>query len=214
MTGKAPTTELTLVSKQFKHNSDLSTIGVDEAGRGPLVGSVVAAAVILPPDFHLYGLTDSKKLSEKKRDSLYQQITDQCDWSVAEASSIEIDQINILQATMLAMKRAIIDLQEEYSKYRGKTIFNVMVDGNHCPDIANCIAIVKGDLSEPTISAASIIAKVTRDRQMSEVDSQYPQYGFAQHKGYGTRKHILALSKYGPIQGIHRHTFSPIKEFS
>jgi len=214
LTGKAPTTELTLVSKQFKHNSDLSTIGVDEAGRGPLVGSVVAAAVILPPDFHLYGLTDSKKLSEKKRDSLYQQITDQCDWSVAEASSIEIDQINILQATMLAMKRAIVDLQEEYSKYRGKTIFNVMVDGNYCPDIANCIAIVKGDLSEPTISAASIIAKVTRDRQMRELDSQYPQYGFAQHKGYGTRKHILALSKYGPIQGIHRHTFSPIKEFS
>ena len=214
MTGKALTTELTLVSKQFKHNSDLSTIGVDEAGRGPLVGSVVAAAVILPPDFHLYGLTDSKKLSEKNRDSLYQQITDQCDWSVAEASSIEIDQINILQATMLAMKRAIIDLQEEYSKYRGKTIFNVMVDGNHCPDIANCIAIVKGDLSEPTISAASIIAKVTRDRQMRELDSQYPQYGFAQHKGYGTRKHLLALSKYGPIQGIHRHTFSPIKEFS
>ena len=214
MTGQAPTTELTLVSKQFKHNSDLRTIGVDEAGRGPLVGSVVAAAVILPPDFHLYGLTDSKKLSEKKRDSLYQQITEKCDWSVAEASSIEIDQINILQATMLAMKRAIIDLQEEYSKYRGKTIFNVMVDGNHCPDIANCIAVVKGDLIEPTISAASIIAKVTRDRQMRELDSQYPQYGFAQHKGYGTQKHLLALSKYGPIQGIHRHTFGPIKEFS
>ena len=113
MTGKAPTTELTLASKQFKHSSDLRTIGVDEAGRGPLVGSVVAAAVILPPDFHLYGLTDSKKLSEKKRDSLYQKITEKCDWSVAEASSIEIDQINILQATMLAMKRAIIDLQEE-----------------------------------------------------------------------------------------------------
>jgi len=214
LTGKAPTTELTLASKQFKHSSDLKTIGVDEAGRGPLVGSVVAAAVILPPDFHLYGLTDSKKLSEKKRDSLYQKITEKCDWSVAEASSIEIDQINILQATMLAMRRAIIDLQEEYSKYRGKTIFNVMVDGNHCPDIANCIAIVKGDLSEPTISAASIIAKVTRDRQMRELDSQYPQYGFAQHKGYGTRMLILALSKYGPIQGIHRHTFSPIKEFS
>ena len=214
MTGKAPTTELTLVSKQFKHSSDLRTIGVDEAGRGPLVGSVVAAAVILPPDFHLYGLTDSKKLSEKKRDSLYQQITDQCDWSVAEASSIEIDQINILQATMLAMKRAIIDLQGEYSKYTGKAIFNVMVDGNHCPDIANCIAIIKGDLSEPAISAASIIAKVIRDGQMRELDRQYPQYGFAQHKGYGTRKHLLALSKYGPIKGIHRHSFSPIKEFS
>ena len=214
MTGKAPTTEQTLASKQLNHSSDLRIVGVDEAGRGPLAGSVVAAAVILPPDFHLYGLTDSKKLSAKKRDSLYQQITEKCDWSVAEASSIEIDQINILQATMLAMKRAIIDLQEEYSKYRGKTIFNVMVDGNHCPDISNCKAIIQGDLSEPTISAASIIAKVTRDRQMRELNSQYPQYGFAQHKGYGTRKHFLALSKYGPIQGIHRHTFSPIKEFS
>ena len=137
MTGKAPTTELTLVSKQFKHSSDLRTIGVDEAGRGPLVGSVVAAAVILPLDFHLHGLTDSKKLSEKKRDSLYQQITDQCDWSVAEASSFEIDQINILQATMLAMKRAIIDLQEEYPKHKRQTIFNVMVDGNICPDVPN-----------------------------------------------------------------------------
>ena len=207
-------TGLTLASKQFKGTYDLRTIGVDEAGRGPLVGSVVAAAVILPPDFHLYGLTDSKKLSEKKRDSLYQQITDQCDWSVAEASSVEIDQINILQATMLAMKRAIIDLQEEYSKYGGKNIFNVMVDGNHCPDIANCMAIIKGDFSEPIISAASIIAKVTRDRQMRELDSQYPQYGFAQHKGYCTRSHLLALSKYGPIQGIHRHTFGPVKELS
>jgi len=189
-------------------------MGVDEAGRGPLVGSVVAAAVILPTDFHLYGLTDSKKLSEKKRNSLYQQITEQCDWAVAEASSIEIDQVNILQATMLAMKRAIIDLQTEYSKYRVKAIFNVIVDGNHCPDITNCIAIIKGDLSEPAISAASIIAKVTRDRQMRELDTQYPQYGFAQHKGYGTRKHLLALSKYGPIQGIHRHSFSPIKKLS
>ena len=214
LTGRVLITGLILVLKQFKDSSDLITIGVDEVGRGPLVGSVVAAAVILPPDFHLPGLTDSKKLSEKKRNSLYQQITDQCDWSVAEASSIEIDQINILQATMLAMKRAIIDLQEEYSKYRGKTIFNVMVDGNHCPGIPNCISIVKGDLSEPTISAASIIAKVTRDRQMRELDSQYPQYGFAQHKGYGTQKHLLALSKYGPIPGIHRHTFGPIKEFS
>ena len=207
-------TGLTLVLKQFNHRSDLRIIGVDEAGRGSLVGNVVAAAVILPTKFQLSGLTDSKKLSKKKRDIFYQQITELCDWSVGEASCIEIDQINILQATMLAMKRAIIDLQEEYSKYRGKTIFNVMVDGNHCPDIANCMAIVKGDLIEPTISAASIIAKVTRDRQMRELDSQYPEYGFAQHKGYGTRKHLLALSKYGPIQGIHRHTFGPIKEFS
>ena len=202
-----------MVLKQFKDSSDLITIGVDEAGRGSLVGSVIAAAVVLPTDFHISGLTDSKKLSEKKRESLYQQITEQCDWSVGEASSIEIDQINILQATMLAMKKAIIDLQEEYPKHKRKTIFNVMVDGNICPDVPNCIAIVKGDLSEPTISAASIIAKVTRDWQMRELDTQYPQYGFAQHKGYGTKKHLIALSKYGPIKGIHRHSFSPIKEF-
>ena len=209
-----PTTEVTLVSKQFKDNSDVRTIGVDEAGRGSLVGSFVAAAVVLPPDVHISGLTDSKKLSEKKRDLLYQQITEQCEWSVAEGSSIEIDQINILQATLLAMKRAVINLQESYSNCKTKTIFNVMVDGNHCPDIANCIAIIKGDLSESTISAASIIAKVTRDRQMRELDEQYPQYGFAKHKGYGTREHFIALSKYGPIKGVHRNSFSPIKEFS
>ena len=204
-------TGLTLVSKQFIHSSDLRIIGVDEAGRGSLVGNVVAAAVILPTKFQLSGLTDSKKLSVKKRDLFYQQITELCDWSVGEASSIEIDQMNILQATMLAMKRAIINLQEEYSEYRGKTIFNVMVDGNRCPDVPNCIAIIKGDLSEPAISAASVIAKVTRDRQMIELDVQYPQYGFAQHKGYGTRKHLIALSEYGSIRGIHRHSFSPIQ---
>ncbi len=204
-------TGLTLVLKRFNHNSDLRIIGVDEAGRGSLVGNVVAAAVILPTKFQLSGLTDSKKLSVKKRDLFYQQITELCDWSVGEASSIEIDQMNILQATMLAMKRAIINLQEEYSEYRGKTIFNVMVDGNRCPDVPNCIAIIKGDLSEPAISAASVIAKVTRDRQMIELDVQYPQYGFAQHKGYGTRKHLIALSEYGSIRGIHRHSFSPIQ---
>ena len=205
---------MTLVSKQFKDNLDLRAIGVDEAGRGSLVGSVVAAAVVLPFDFHIPDLTDSKKLSEKKRDSLYQQITKQCEWSVSEASSIEIDQFNILQATMLAMKRSIINLQEEYTSKKRQTIFNVIVDGNLCPDVPNCTAIVKGDLSEPTISAASIIAKVTRDSQMRELDKQYPQYGFAQHKGYGTRKHLIALSKYGPIKGIHRHSFGPIREFS
>ena len=211
MTGKTPTTELTLVSKQFKHSSDLRIIGVDEAGRGPLVGSVVAAAVILPPDFHLSGLTDSKKLSEKKRDSLYQQITNQCDWSVAEASSFEIDKINILEATMLAMQRAINKLQDELLRSGEESIFKVLVDGNRSPDVPNCLAIVRGDLIEPVISAASIIAKVVRDRQMKELDSKYPQYGFAQHKGYGTTEHLMALSKYGPIEGIHRYTFAPIK---
>ena len=214
MTGRALITELILAIKQLKDSSDLITIGVDEAGRGSLVGSVIAAAVVLPADFFISGLTDSKKLSEKKRELLYQRITEKCNWSVGEASSIEIDQINILQASMLAMKRAIIDLQEEYYKYRVKTIFSVIVDGNRCPDVRNCIAIVKGDVSEQVISAASIIAKVTRDCQMRKLDTQYPQYGFDQHKGYGTRQHLLALSKYGPISGVHRYSFSPIKEFS
>jgi len=200
-----------LVLKQFKHSYDLRTIGVDESGRGSLAGNVVAAAVILPTKFQLSGLTDSKKLNEKKRETLYSQITEQCYWSVAEASSIEIDKVNILQATMLAMKRAINKLQGELLRSGEESIFKVLVDGNRSPDVPNCLAIVKGDLIEPVISAASIIAKVVRDRQMKELDSKYPQYGFAQHKGYGTREHLIALSKYGPIEGIHRHTFAPIK---
>ena len=192
----------------------MTIIGVDEAGRGPLAGSVVAAAVAFPANFYLEGLTDSKKLTEKKREDLYAQIIEQCHWSVAEASSIEIDGINILQATMLAMKRAINSLHNEFSSSRQENIFRVLVDGNRCPDVPNCLAIVKGDLIEPVISAASIIAKVTRDRQMKELDLKYPEYGFARHKGYGTKEHLIALSKYGPIKGIHRYTFAPIKNFS
>jgi ribonuclease HII len=192
----------------------LTIIGVDEAGRGPLAGSVVAAAVAFPANFYLEGLTDSKKLTEKKREDLYAQITEQCHWSVAEASSIAIDGINILQATLLAMKRAINSLHNEFSSSRHENIFRVLVDGNQCPDVPNCLAIVKGDLIEPVISAASIIAKVTRDRQMNELDLKYPEYGFSRHKGYGTKEHLIALSKYGPIKGIHRYTFAPIKNFS
>ena len=192
----------------------MTIIGVDEAGRGPLAGSVVAAAVAFPANFYLEGLTDSKKLTEKKREDLYTQITEQCNWSVAKASSIKIDEINILQATLLAMKRAINSLHNEFSSSRHENIFRVLVDGNQCPDVPNCLAIVKGDLIEPVISAASIIAKVTRDRQMKELDLKYPEYGFSRHKGYGTKEHLIALSKYGPIKGIHRYTFAPIKDFS
>jgi len=192
----------------------LTIIGVDEAGRGPLVGSVVAAAVVFPANFYLEGLTDSKKLTEKKREDLYTQITEQCRWSVAEASSIEIDEINILQATLLSMKRVINNLQNEFPSSSHENIFRVLVDGNRCPDVPNCLAIIKGDLIEPVISAASIIAKVTRDRQMKELDLEYPDYGFARHKGYGTKEHLTALSKYGPITGMHRHTFAPIKNFT
>lgn len=178
-------------------------IGVDEAGRGPLVGSVVAGAVILPADFDLPELTDSKKLSEKKRETLYQLITEQCQWAVGESNPQEIDEINILQATMLAMKRAVENLNTKYDQ--------VLVDGNRCPDLDNCTAIVKGDLTEPVISAASIIAKVTRDRQMIELDAQYPEYGFAKHKGYGTKVHMGALIEFGAIKRQHRFSFAPIK---
>ena len=179
-------------------------VGVDEAGRGPLVGSVVAGAVILPNDFNLPELTDSKKLTEKKRDTLYDLITQQCQWAIGESSAEEIDEINILQATMLAMKRAVEGLDIKYDQ--------VLVDGNRCPDLYNCSAIIKGDLSEPAISAASIIAKVTRDRQMYELDKVYPQYGFAQHKGYGTKVHLQALEEYGVIKNQHRVSFSPVSK--
>jgi ribonuclease HII len=189
----------------------LKIIGVDEAGRGPLVGNVVAAAVIFPTNFYIEGLTDSKKLTEKKREDYYLKITQQCFWSVAEASSIEIDEVNILQATMLAMTRAINNLQQQLLSQNKDEIFRVLVDGNRCPDVDNCRAIVKGDLTEPVISAASVIAKVTRDRQMKELDLRFPEYGFKKHKGYGTKEHLLALSKYGPIVGHHRCTFAPIK---
>ena len=185
-------------------------IGVDEAGRGPLVGSVVAAAVAFPPGFKIDGLTDSKKLSEKKRDALYNQITSECYGSYAQSNSQVIDQINILEATMLAMKRAVDKIK--ITMGNNHQTFNVLVDGNKCPDIENCQAIIKGDLIEPAISAASIIAKVTRDRQMIDLDYAYPEYGFARHKGYGTKEHLEALSKYGPIEGQHRCSFAPVKK--
>lgn len=180
-------------------------VGVDEVGRGCLAGNVVASAVILPNDFDLPGLTDSKKLSEKKRKVLYALITNQCQWAAGEASAIEIDKINILQATMLAMSRAVERLNVKYDQ--------VLVDGNCCPDLDNCRTIIKGDLTEPVISAASIIAKVTRDRQMVELDKLYPMYGFAKHKGYGTKAHIEALIKFNAINE-HRYSFTPVKNLS
>jgi len=178
-------------------------VGIDEAGRGPLVGNVVAGAVILPDNFDLPGLTDSKKLSEKKRQVLYKEITTQCHWSIGQASPQEIDEINILQATMLAMERAIENLSAKYDR--------VLVDGNRCPDLENCSAIVKGDMKVPAISAASIIAKVTRDQQMIDLDKDYPQYGFIRHKGYGTLEHLSALEEFGIIKGQHRESFAPIR---
>lgn len=178
--------------------------GVDEVGRGPLIGEVVAAAVILDPERPIEGLTDSKKLSEKRREQLAELIRERAlSWSIGVATPDEIDQINILHASMLAMKRAVEGLSV--------TPDHVQVDGNRCPQI-NCSveAIIKGDAKVAEIGAASIIAKVYRDQQMLELDSQYPQYGFARHKGYPTAEHLRLLQQYGVLPQ-YRKSFGPVK---
>lgn len=178
--------------------------GVDEVGRGPLVGDVVTAAVILDPNRPIQGLTDSKKLSEKKLALLFDQINENAlAVSVGRASPTEIDELNILHATMLAMQRAVEGLSI-------KPGF-VFIDGNRCPALSMpSEAIVKGDLRVAEISAASIIAKVTRDREMVELDLRYPQYGFAKHKGYPTKAHFEALAAHGVIDE-YRQSFKPVK---
>lgn len=178
--------------------------GVDEVGRGPLVGAVVTAAVILDPEKPITGLADSKKLSEKKRLALYDEIVEKAlSWSLGRAEPEEIDQINILHATMLAMQRAVAGLHI--------TPDFVLIDGNRCPALAMpAQAVVKGDSLVREISAASIIAKVTRDREMESLDKMYPQYGFAKHKGYPTALHMEKLVQYGAISQ-HRRSFAPVR---
>lgn len=179
--------------------------GVDEAGRGPLVGAVVAAAVILDPARPIQGLRDSKKLSEKRRDQLYPEITEKalC-WAIASASASEIDQLNILQASLLAMKRAVEALVIQPDM--------VLVDGNRCPRLMCPVeAIVKGDSKVEAISAASILAKVERDRQMHALHERYPQYGFDRHKGYPTAVHLALLREHG-LCPEHRRSFGPVRE--
>ena len=174
--------------------------GVDEAGRGPLAGPVCAAAVILPRDLEIEGLNDSKKLSDKRRRALFEQITAQAvSYGIAFATEQEIDEINILQATFLAMRRAMERLTVRPSI--------ALIDGNRETDFGLPVrTIVKGDSLSANIAAASILAKVTRDRYMEEMAERYPEYGFAVHKGYGTRAHYDALRQYGPCP-IHRRTF-------
>ncbi|KFC83701.1 ribonuclease HII [Buttiauxella agrestis] len=178
--------------------------GVDEVGRGPLVGAVVTAAVILDPTKPIIGLADSKKLSEKRRNALYEEIIEKAlSWSLGRAEPEEIDQLNILHATMLAMQRAVAGLHvvPEY----------VLIDGNRCPALPMpSLAVVKGDSRVAEISAASIIAKVTRDREMAELDLSFPQYGFAQHKGYPTAFHLEKLAEHGATEH-HRRSFAPVK---
>lgn len=174
--------------------------GVDEAGRGPLVGPVVAAAVILPPDFQLDGLNDSKKLTEKKREALFTIIKEQAvAYGIGVADHKEIDEVNILQATFLAMRRAVAALEQQPDL--------ILVDGNQDPKLGlETRTVVKGDATSASIAAASVLAKVTRDHMLIELDREYPQYHFAKHKGYGTKDHYAQLMTYGPCP-YHRRTF-------
>lgn len=178
--------------------------GVDEAGRGPLAGPVTAAAVILDPARPIEGLRDSKKLSEAQRDALAVQIKERAlAWSIAQCSEQEIDTLNILQATMLAMRRAVEGLSVQPTL--------ALIDGNRCPVMAvRSEAIVKGDDKVPAISAASILAKTARDHLLAELHTQYPQYALDQHKGYPTALHLARLKEHG-VSPIHRKSYAPVK---
>ncbi|WJV63595.1 ribonuclease HII [Pectobacteriaceae bacterium CE70] len=192
------------MNKSFSYPQATCIAGVDEVGRGPLVGAVVTAAVILDPNRPIVGLADSKKLSEKRRLSLYDEIKDKAlAWSLGRAEPEEIDQLNILHATMLAMQRAVagLVLTPDY----------VLIDGNRCPMLPMpSLAVVKGDDLVPEISAASILAKVTRDWEMEALDKIFPAYGFAQHKGYPTAYHLEKLATLGATHH-HRRSFAPVK---
>ena len=189
----------------FAIEEDILRCGVDEAGRGPLAGSVVAAAVILNPDKPISGLRDSKKLSEAQRDALAEEIKAKAlAWHIAEASVEEIDELNILQATMLAMRRAV----------EGLAIVPelALIDGNRSPVMKiRSEAVVKGDDKVAEISAASILAKTARDAQLMELHQQYPDYAFDQHKGYPTALHLARLAQHG-VTPVHRKSFGPVKK--
>jgi len=196
---------MTLHKELFDYDSELRKefpiiCGVDEAGRGPLAGDVYTAAVILNDDILINYLNDSKKLSEKRREQLYDEIIEKADaYCIATASVSEIDELNILNATMLAMKRAVVGLNVKPDI--------ALIDGNRLPEL-ECEAryVIHGDAVSASIAAASILAKVSRDRYMRKLDEQYPQYCFSQHKGYGTKLHYEKLAEYG-ISEVHRRTF-------
>jgi len=187
--------------------------GVDEAGRGPLAGDVYAAAVILDPAKPINGLADSKKISEKKRDALALEIKQHAlAWSIASSTVAEIDEINILHASLLAMKRAVEGMQRQFSAILATQTILVQVDGNKCPQLdLPCEAIVKGDSKVEAISAASILAKTARDAELYRLDKQYPQYGFGQHKGYPTKAHMALLKQHG-VSPVHRRSYAPVKK--
>ncbi|MEO0888640.1 MAG: ribonuclease HII [Pseudomonadota bacterium] len=206
MAVKPKTTKAKVELPPFEYPQGYQLVaGVDEVGRGPLVGDVVTAAVILDPNNPIEGLNDSKKLSEKKRLALLPEIKEKAlAWAVGRCSPEEIDELNILQATMVAMQRAIAGLKVQPDL--------ALIDGNRCPELPmDSQAVVKGDLRVAEISAASIIAKVVRDQEMEELDKQYPQFGFANHKGYPTKAHFEAIEQHGVISE-HRKSFKPVKK--
>ncbi len=190
--------------RQAVSDCGMLVAGVDEVGRGPLAGPVVAAAVILDPDVAIDGLADSKRLTAAKRERLSIEIREHAlAWAIGRAEVEEIDRVNVLQASLLAMARAVAALDPPPDR--------VLVDGNRCPEIdPECRAIIGGDATVPAIAAASILAKVVRDREMIELDARYPGYGLARHKGYPTREHLAALEDLG-VAAVHRRSFGPVR---
>ncbi len=201
--------------KAAAKNGHTHIAGIDEAGRGPLAGPVSAAAVILPAGYTHPLLDDSKKLSEKKRDLIYSDLMndDSIIWGLNFAEPAEIDEINILKATHAAMARAVADMLEKIKLKKSAKLY-CLIDGLPVPNFPYpSEGIVKGDGKSLSIAAASIIAKVSRDRKMLEYAEQYPQYGFERHKGYGTKVHMAALTEHGPTK-IHRHSFAPVAQLT
>ena len=192
--------------KEFYSESVHLIVGVDEAGRGPLAGPVYAAAVLFPSSFSNEEINDSKKLSEKKREELFSLITENAlGYGIASMSAEKIDEFNIYEATKRCMKKAISMIKVPYDL--------IITDAMKLSLPTKVVAMVKGDAQCLNVAAASILAKVSRDRYMEELDKKYPQYGFAKHKGYGTAFHLEAIKKYGPIEGIHRKSFAPIANY-
>ena len=182
-------------------------VGVDEAGRGPLAGPVVAAAVVFPPDYVSEAINDSKQLTEKKREALYQEVIDHAlGYGIAFVSAEEIDALNIYAATQKAMREAIAQIKCDYQLILTDAM---KMEGFDVP----LVPIIKGDAKALNIAGASILAKVTRDRYMNELEEKYPDFSFSVHKGYGTQKHLEELEKYGPIEKIHRKSFKPVARF-
>ncbi len=192
--------------REFYNETTHLIVGVDEAGRGPLAGPVYAAAVLFPPSFSNDLINDSKKLTEKKREELFSIITENAlGYGIASMSAEEIDEHNIYEATKLCMKKAISQIKMPFDL--------IITDAMPLKLDKPVVAMVKGDAQCLNVAAASILAKVSRDRYMEELDKKYPEYGFAKHKGYGTAFHMEAIKKYGPIEGIHRKSFAPIASY-